>query len=171
MARFPVPGLTSERALVLGEVYRREGRWRLRAVGQGWDGGLSGLATDYGVTIDQSGPVEGGELTESAEVEHLEMHEMADVVPPDAVGSVDDALEELAVPAVAPAEPVRRARKVRVAVEKPVRLPPIRLAEDPGWQSSRLFSISGIGGADEQEKRPPRPCFGRWRRSGRSGGP
>src|SRR6478672_1399974 len=39
---FKVEGLTTERALVLGELYRRQGNWRLRAVGQGWDGGLAG---------------------------------------------------------------------------------------------------------------------------------
>lgn len=39
-------------ALVWGEVYRRDGDWRLRAVGQGWADGLAGLARDYGVQVD-----------------------------------------------------------------------------------------------------------------------
>ena len=39
-------------ALVWGEVYSRQGRWRLRAVGQGWSDGLAGLARDYGVNVD-----------------------------------------------------------------------------------------------------------------------
>lgn len=38
-------------ALVCGEVYRRAGQWRLRAVGQGWADGLAGLARDYGVDV------------------------------------------------------------------------------------------------------------------------
>lgn len=39
-------------AAVLMEVYRRAGSWRVRAVGQGWATGLAGLATDYGITVD-----------------------------------------------------------------------------------------------------------------------
>ncbi len=38
-------------ALVWGEIYLREGAWRLRAVGQGWTDGLAGLARDYGVDV------------------------------------------------------------------------------------------------------------------------
>lgn len=38
-------------AMVCAEVYRRDGGWRLRAVGQGWADGLAGLARDYGVDI------------------------------------------------------------------------------------------------------------------------
>jgi stress response protein SCP2 len=39
-------------ALVWGELYRRNGKWRLRTVGQGWSDGLAGLARDYGVNVD-----------------------------------------------------------------------------------------------------------------------
>ncbi|AEW93152.1 MULTISPECIES: TerD family protein [Streptomycetaceae] len=52
IARFDSPGATVETAFVLGELYRRDGRWRFRAVGQGYDSGLAGLATDFGVTVD-----------------------------------------------------------------------------------------------------------------------
>ena len=38
-------------ALIWGELYRRNGSWRLRAVGQGWSDGLAGLARDYGVQV------------------------------------------------------------------------------------------------------------------------
>ncbi|MGY1620452.1 VWA domain-containing protein [Geodermatophilus sp. SYSU D00691] len=43
-----------ETALVFAEIYRRAGEWKVRAVGQGYTDGLAGLATDYGVTVDQS---------------------------------------------------------------------------------------------------------------------
>lgn len=42
----------SETALVAGELYRRGGGWKLRAVGQGYDSGLAGLATDFGIRVD-----------------------------------------------------------------------------------------------------------------------
>lgn len=44
---------TSERTMLLGEIYRRGGSWRLRAIGQGYDDGLAELATHYGVEVDQ----------------------------------------------------------------------------------------------------------------------
>ncbi|OIJ93616.1 Tellurium resistance [Streptomyces colonosanans] len=52
MARFD-PTATVETAFVLGEFYRRQGAWKFRAVGQGYDSGLEGLATDYGITVDE----------------------------------------------------------------------------------------------------------------------
>jgi tellurite resistance protein TerA len=41
----------SEAALILIEVYRRNGQWKLRAVGQGFNGGLGPLAKHFGVEI------------------------------------------------------------------------------------------------------------------------
>ncbi|MBQ0826795.1 TerD family protein [Streptomyces tagetis] len=55
-ARFDNPGATVETAFVLGEFYRRQGAWKFRAVGQGYDTGLAGLATDYGITVDEPQP-------------------------------------------------------------------------------------------------------------------
>lgn len=42
----------SEAALILGELYLRNGQWKFRAVAQGFNGGLAPLATNYGVVID-----------------------------------------------------------------------------------------------------------------------
>ncbi|GAA2728281.1 TerD family protein [Actinocorallia aurantiaca] len=42
---------TTERTLLLAELYRRNGLWRLRAVGQGYDHDLAALARHYGVDI------------------------------------------------------------------------------------------------------------------------
>ncbi|MFD5340386.1 TerD family protein [Streptomyces hawaiiensis] len=53
VARFDNPGATTETAFVLGEFYRRQGTWKFRAVGQGYSSGLEGLATDYGITVDE----------------------------------------------------------------------------------------------------------------------
>ncbi|MEV7242305.1 TerD family protein [Streptomyces sp. NPDC093248] len=53
VARFDSPGATSETAFVLGELYRRQGGWKFRAVGQGYSSGLEGLATDFGITVDE----------------------------------------------------------------------------------------------------------------------
>ncbi|GAB0102670.1 TerD family protein [Nocardia sp. JMUB6875] len=50
--RYPVSRMDAVQAMVLGEFYRRAGGWRFRAVGQGWDSGLRGLAEEFGVTVD-----------------------------------------------------------------------------------------------------------------------
>ena len=52
-ARFDSTGATTETAFVLGEFYRRQGAWKFRAVGQGYGTGLAGLATDYGISVDE----------------------------------------------------------------------------------------------------------------------
>ncbi|MEU0555010.1 TerD family protein [Dactylosporangium sp. NPDC006015] len=51
-ARATLDAATTERSLLLATVYRRDGRWRLRAIGQGYDHGLAGLATLHGVAVD-----------------------------------------------------------------------------------------------------------------------
>ncbi|MGW7413992.1 TerD family protein [Streptomyces sp. NPDC054863] len=53
IARFDSQDATVETAFVLGELYRRQGAWKFRAVGQGYSSGLEGLATDYGITVDE----------------------------------------------------------------------------------------------------------------------
>lgn len=49
LALYEVDDATTETAFVLGEFYRRDGGWKFRAVGQGYDSGLIGLATDFGI--------------------------------------------------------------------------------------------------------------------------
>lgn len=46
-----VGGMTSETALVFGELYRHGAEWKFRAIGQGYASGLAGIATDYGVSV------------------------------------------------------------------------------------------------------------------------
>lgn len=53
LARFDSQDAGAETAFVLGELYRREGAWKFRAVGQGYDTGLAGLATDFGISVEE----------------------------------------------------------------------------------------------------------------------
>jgi len=48
---FSPSGLTSEAAVVCLEIYRRNDVWKVRAVGQGYDAGLAGLATAFGIEV------------------------------------------------------------------------------------------------------------------------
>jgi len=53
VATYAVEPGGSETVMVLGELYRRQGAWKLRAIGQGYDTGLAGLAGDYGVDVGE----------------------------------------------------------------------------------------------------------------------
>nr|WP_306302435.1 TerD family protein [Gordonia amarae] len=43
---------TSERSMIVAEVYRRRGVWRLRILGQGYDDDLAAFAVRHGVEVD-----------------------------------------------------------------------------------------------------------------------
>ncbi|MEU2493449.1 TerD family protein [Streptomyces sp. NPDC007883] len=53
IASYTVTGLDSESAVVALEFYRRQGAWKVRAVGQGYAGGLAACLTDQG--LDRAG--------------------------------------------------------------------------------------------------------------------
>lgn len=56
LATFTPPRLGAETALVVVEIYQRNGAWKARAVGQGYANGLAGIATDFGVTVEEPAP-------------------------------------------------------------------------------------------------------------------
>ncbi|WP_082527119.1 VWA domain-containing protein [Kitasatospora sp. MBT63] len=63
---FVPPALTGgETIVVLVELYRRGGGWKVRAVGQGYAGGLAALATDFGVDVGEPS---------AAAAEHVPQH-------------------------------------------------------------------------------------------------
>ena len=54
LAIFQITDAATETAFVFGELYRRGGGWKFRAVGQGYASGLGGLAADFGISVDES---------------------------------------------------------------------------------------------------------------------
>ncbi|WP_063835957.1 TerD family protein [Actinacidiphila yeochonensis] len=50
------PDTGQETALICGELYRRGEGWKFRALGQGYASGLVGLATEFGVAVDDGEP-------------------------------------------------------------------------------------------------------------------
>ncbi|WP_261718401.1 TerD family protein [Streptomyces sp. FZ201] len=71
VVHYEVTDASTETAFVLGEFYRRDGQWKFRAVGQGYDTGLAGLATDFGIVVAEPrvsrGPVVNPGVTKVAE--------------------------------------------------------------------------------------------------------
>ncbi|MCX5344335.1 TerD family protein [Streptomyces atratus] len=110
LATFTPPRLGTETALVVIEVYLRNGAWKARAVGQGYANGLAGIATDFGVSVEE---------------EPAAAPAPAPVVPPmPAAAPVDPRIAAPAPPAAPPAPPAPAASgkinldKGRVSLQK-----------------------------------------------------
>ena len=126
LLRFDIADATSERAFVFGEIYRRDGKWKFKAVGQGYDGGIDALVADYGLATEgtarqaEYGPIgigaDGDDLSSEAATEQLDVRKDAAHADPEA-GAL------------------------------------ARAASARDWQPARLFPVAGIGGAQEQERR------------------
>jgi stress response protein SCP2 len=48
-----VPDTGDETALICGELYRRDGGWKFRALGQGYAAGLAAIASEFGVSVSE----------------------------------------------------------------------------------------------------------------------
>ncbi|MET9441817.1 TerD family protein [Streptomyces sp. NPDC006610] len=138
VARFDSTGASVETAFVLGEFYRRQGAWKFRAVGQGYSSGLEGLATDFGITVDE--PQHGPAPTAAATP--------AQAQPPAPVARTAAAPSAPAPPATAPSAPAAPVRLTKVTLTKTA--PSVSLAKQGGtsgalhvnlnWQTRKQFS-------------------------------
>lgn len=169
IAEYVTADATTETAFVFGEIYRRNGLWKLRAIGQGWSSGLAGLAEDFGVDVGDDdtddADIETDEsITAAIEIDAPTAAPIPAVLPVVEVTSADEAaVHEPTTPAVSvtPAAPVASASKparprgVRTTkpVPKKAPLPEFKLAEADTWQPARLFSVIGVGSGEEQERR------------------
>ncbi|MFQ6398309.1 TerD family protein [Nocardia sp. KC 131] len=146
LAEYATADATTESAFVFGEVYRRGGEWKVRAVGQGWESGLAGLATDFGVDVDEDAEHEVTESALAAPVSDPEPTAPASVVTP------DPAREQ---PNGPDARTTAKSQGVRTAKRRPTKGKPVefKLAEADSWQPARLFSVIGVGAGEEQERR------------------
>ncbi len=107
LTTFTPPRLTRETALVVVEIYRRGAEWKVRAVGQGYANGLAGIATDFGVSVDEPGPAE--------------IPPMPDYAPPAPAGSPTAQAPQ--APLAPPAAPPRPATPPNVPRTSPPPLP------------------------------------------------
>ncbi|MER5469369.1 TerD family protein [Streptomyces sp. NPDC002685] len=145
LLRYSVEDAGAVGALLFGELYRRAGDWKFRAIGQGYGSGLAGLATDFGVDVDDSAETEPEETVEAAVIG-------ASAV----IGAVTaEAVVETAVPEPAPAVPPRTDARPSTAKKK-VTLPKVAkksLAENDAWRTARLFPASALKSDRERETR------------------
>ncbi|MFF2348675.1 TerD family protein [Kitasatospora sp. NPDC058115] len=170
---FSITDAGAESAFVFGEIYRRNQEWKFRAVGQGYDTGLAGLATDFGIDIEDDENTDG-------DTANGEGGEAAADTTREATGPAGPAVDAPAEPAVsAPAPPAAPERtpepqapaagtapeeapaaapapkRLRTAKKK-VTLPRAAkpsLAENDGWRTARLFPATSLKSDLEREVR------------------
>ncbi|MEV5434329.1 TerD family protein [Streptomyces sp. NPDC052701] len=175
------PGPVS--AIIFGELYRRGDEWKFRAVGQGYDTGLAGLATDFGVDVDDDAGTAEDAPRDAADTEETEDTASAGVaagggvvaragaaVTATAPGGGADGAGEAGGPAARPvlgAVPAPRRPAGREAArpgagarprtaKKKITLPrAVRksLAENESWKAARLFPVSVLKSDRDRETR------------------
>ncbi|MGW7516928.1 TerD family protein [Streptomyces sp. NPDC054796] len=180
LARFRIDDAGVESAFVFGEFYRRGGEWKFRAVGQGYESGLAGLATDYGIDVDDSeeaedaaeaGDVgadgadgaEGPAGTLSGETSPLPGSAGTPAPSPGRSGPVDGLSVTIPAPvaggqpapAAAPGPapvPTQRPRTARKKITLPKAVKK-SLAENDAWPRARLFPAPSLKSDRERESR------------------
>ncbi|MFC5782142.1 MULTISPECIES: TerD family protein [Streptomyces] len=118
LATFTPPQLGTETALVIVEIYRRNGAWKVRAVGQGYANGLAGIATDFGVSVEEPAAPAPAPVQPAQPVQTMPAPTTPPVDP-----RVAPPAPAPAVPAAAPAAPTPGAGKInldkgRVSLQK-----------------------------------------------------
>ncbi|MEF9904973.1 TerD family protein [Streptomyces sp. P9-A2] len=161
LLRFPIEGTGSVSAFIFGELYRRAGDWKFRAVGQGYDTGLAGLAADFGVDIDDDSAEadQAGDPYESAAVGGTTAGEESDTSSPAVPGGQEPQASPAAIPAPRQPQPdagrSRKPSRPRTAKKK-VTLPKAEqksLAENDAWNQARLFPLSVLKSDRDREMR------------------
>ena len=67
----PASDLSHENVAVMGEIYRRNGGWKVRSVSQGWTGGLESFLGEHGVSLGgEAPPASASEQASSARDQH-----------------------------------------------------------------------------------------------------
>ncbi|WP_406204691.1 MULTISPECIES: TerD family protein [unclassified Streptomyces] len=120
LATFTPPQLGTETALVIVEVYLRNGAWKARAVGQGYSNGLAGIATDFGVTVEEPAPAPAAPV---APPQPTMQPPAAPPAPPMSTPPAPQAPQTPAAPPAPPAPPAPGAGKInldkgRVSLQK-----------------------------------------------------
>ena len=149
LLRFSIDDPGEVSALLFGEFYRRGGDWKFRAIGQGYESGLAGVATDFGVDIDDDAGEESAPDTE-VEVEVL-TPEAVSVIPAQPSSPAVESVPEVGSGTEAAPRPARpRTAKKKVTLPKVAKK---SLAENDSWRGARLFPASALKSDHERETR------------------
>ncbi|MFI0962193.1 TerD family protein [Streptomyces sp. NPDC021080] len=167
LLRFAIDDADAMSAIIFGELYRRAEDWKFRAVGQGYEAGLAGLATDFGVDIDDDAAAEEAR-DEAAGDGRTDTTTAASAYDPDPREGLPAVPSPR--PALHPASPSLRSSPPRPEGEDRPRKPAARprtakkkitlpraarktLAENESWRDARLFPASALKSDRERETR------------------
>ncbi|MFF4979709.1 TerD family protein [Streptomyces sp. NPDC001046] len=152
LLRFVVEDAGEVSAIIFGELYRRGEEWKFRAVGQGYESGLAGLATDFGVDIeDDAEQVDAAAEAAAADASDTAAAPVSEV--PER--TVLEAVPAPRSPADAETGPKKRAARPRTAKKKVTlpKAPAKSLAENESWKQARLFPVSALKSDRDREMR------------------
>ncbi len=151
LLRFVIEDAGQVSAIIFGELYRRAQEWKFRAVGQGYESGLAGLATDFGVDIDDDETDAATAVAETPVVPAA-----APAREPESRGMLEAVLAPRG-PADEEEEagPRKRTARPRTAKKKaaPPRATVKSLAENESWKQARLFPVSALKNDRDRETR------------------
>ncbi|MEV8090256.1 TerD family protein [Streptomyces nigra] len=155
LLRFAIDDVDTISAIIFGELYRRGEEWKFRAVGQGYEAGLAGLATDFGVDIEDD--AEAAEAAEAQDDPSGTGHEETTARPAGHEPTPQPGLEAVPSPRRPQdeSEPRKRSTRPRTAKKK-ITLPKAAkpsLAEHDAWKQARLFPVSALKSDHERETR------------------
>lgn len=93
LARFAFAGadFAQEKAVMLLELYRKDGGWRCMAVGQGFNGGLDALVRHFGGEVDQAAPATAAPATSAVVQAKLNLEKRVEREAPQLVSLVKQA--------------------------------------------------------------------------------
>ncbi|MFE5968504.1 TerD family protein [Streptomyces sp. NPDC056463] len=155
---FSITDATVETAFIFGELYRRNEEWKFRAVGQGYETGLAGLATDFGIDVVDDEEADGTDAGTNDAAPSTTTEPAAgrllDAVPAQPAPRTDRTAPTPDDAATTPA-PARGRRGPRTAKKK-VTLPKAAkksLAESDTWKPARLFPVPSYKSDREREVR------------------
>ncbi len=149
LLRFAIDDAGAVSAIIFGELYRRGEEWKFRAVGQGYASGLAGLATDFGVDVEDdaaTGEADAGAVAETG----------VEAEAPDAAPAPLEAVPSPRRPDPGESEPGKRPSARPRTAKKKVVLPKAArksLAENESWKEARLFPVSVLKSDRDREMR------------------
>lgn len=141
---FSMTDAGTESAFLFGELYRRGEEWKFRAIGQGYETGLAGLATDFGIDVDDDADDTAAEVPAEPVTEAPTAPVVVIPAPMSGTSGQEPALAEAV-----------RARRPRTAKKK-ITLPKVvkkSLAETDSWRPARLFPAPSLKSDKEREVR------------------
>ncbi|WP_374773707.1 TerD family protein [Streptomyces sp. NBC_01310] len=164
---FSIEDAGVETAFIFGELYRRGDEWKFRAVGQGYETGLAGLATDFGISVTEDAdeppaPEEAAERGEPGEAAAPGAGAPAPLGAP--AGGTSSGPSGPSGPSAPAADPAPAAATVPAqtrgrgprTTRKKVTLPKVAkksLAENDSWRTARLFPVPSLKSDKEREVR------------------